>query len=95
MDQKLNVTVVYPAARKPFQDHDASPTETLAALKARVLNAFGLAETTAADGTVTTYTLYHGKDALQDLSQTLGSIADQTHALSFKLSQQITQGCGV
>jgi len=91
--EMLNITVTYPAAKKPFEDHDASPDETLASLKARVLNAFDLEETTAPDGTTTTFKFYHGKEALEDLTRTLGSLAGQAHALSLKLSQQITQGC--
>jgi len=91
-NDKLNVTVTYPAARQPFQDHDASPTETLGSLKARVLQAFGLTEGTSQDGTVTTFTFFEGKDALEDLNRTLGAIAGHAHALALKLSQQITQG---
>jgi hypothetical protein len=92
MQEDINVTVVYPAARKPFDQHHAPPTQTLGTLKPLVLDAFGLEETTAPDGSTTAYTFYHGKEALTDLSRTLGSIAGNAHALTLKLSQQITQG---
>lgn len=89
---KLSVKVTYPAARKPYEDDDASQSETLAALKALVLTAFGLTEGTSPDGTITTYVLYHGKEPLEDLARTLGQIAGETHELHLKLAQQITQG---
>jgi hypothetical protein len=47
---------------------------------------------TGPDGSTTTYIFYHGKEALTDLSRTLGSIAGHAHELTLKLSQQITQG---
>ena len=89
----LNLTVTYPAASEPFHDKDASPAEVLGSLKERVLAAFGLVEGPSPDGqTVTTFTLYRGKDPLEDLSVTLGTVAGHAHALALKLSQQITQG---
>ncbi|WP_162919004.1 hypothetical protein [Taklimakanibacter deserti] len=87
----LNVTVAYPAAEKPFHDHHASLTETLAALKARVLAFFSIQEGSS-DGNQITYRLYKGKDPLNDLTVTLGSIAGHAQALSLKLAQQIEQG---
>jgi len=51
-----------------------------------------LKECQSPDGTVTTYTLYHGKEALEDLNRTLGSVAGDKDELQLKLSQQITQG---
>lgn len=53
----LNVTVTYPAARSPFHDKDAAPTETLASLKARVLASFGLKEGES-NGNVVTYVFF-------------------------------------
>lgn len=88
----LNLSVTYPAAREPFHDHHASRAETVGSLKGRVLMAFGLEEGTSPDGTVTTYTLYHGKLPVEDLTQTLGAIAGRAHALHLKLAQQIIQG---
>jgi hypothetical protein len=88
----LNVTVVYAAAPRPFQDHDASREETLASLTARVLAAFGLTEGAQTDGTQVQYKLYHGKEELTDLSQTRGTIAGPAHAVQFKLGQVVTQG---
>lgn len=89
---KLRIAVHYPAATKPFKDDQADPAETVGHLKERVLNAFDLKEGQSPDGTVTTYTLYHGKEALEDLSRTLGSVAGDKDELQLKLSQQITQG---
>jgi hypothetical protein len=90
--QTLNVNVTYPAARKPYHQEGAPRSETLATLKTAVLNAFGLEETTAPDGTTTTYWFYKDKDRLENLAVTLGSLAGEAHALALKLAQQITQG---
>lgn len=92
----LNVTVRYAAAPKPFHDHDATRHETLEALKARVLAAFGLSDgQSTPDGNTVTYKLYHGKTELTDMSATLGALAGQAHALALKLSQHIQQGRSV
>lgn len=89
----LNVTVRFAAAPKPFQDHQASRSETLQALKTRVLDQFGLTEgQSTPDGNTINYQLYHGKVELTDLSLTLGSLAGPAHALELKLSQHVQQG---
>ena len=88
----LKVIVNYPPAAKPFEDADASRDETLGALKKRVLDAFRLTEGSQPDGSVTTCTLYHEKQPLDDLSQTLGAIAGKHPVLKLKLGQQIVQG---
>lgn len=87
----LNVTVVYPAAGKPFHDHDANPAETLLSLWNRVLATFGLQEGEE-NGNQVTYPLYKGKERLTDMSLTLGAVAGNAGALSLQLSQQIVQG---
>jgi hypothetical protein len=89
--QSLHVTVTYPAAGKPFQDKDVSPTETLAWLKARVLEFFRLTEGEEG-GNQVLYVLFKGKDRLEDPSVTLQILAGEAGALSLKLSQQIVQG---
>jgi hypothetical protein len=87
----LHVVVHYPAAKEPYKDNHASRTETVGTLKTRVLNAFGLSEGQQ-DGQTFTYTLYHRKRPLENLSETLGQVAGDEHTLELKLSQQITQG---
>ncbi len=91
-DTLKEVSVTYPAARKPFEEKDVPRSETVGTLKAAVLKAFGLTEGTSPDGTTTTYRLYHGKQPLDDLSQTLGNVAGEADALHLKLAQEITQG---
>ena len=89
----LNVMVRFAAAPKPFQDHEASRSETLQALKARVFDQFGLTEgQSTPDGNSISYKLYHGKEELTDLIVTLGSLAGPAHALELKLSQHVQQG---
>ncbi|MES2522549.1 MAG: hypothetical protein V4617_07630 [Gemmatimonadota bacterium] len=91
----LNVIVRYAAAPKPFHDTGASRDETLAALKVRVLNTFGLSEgPSALDGNAITYKLYDGKTELTDLTVTLGTLAEKGRAVELKLSQHIQQGVG-
>ncbi len=87
----LHVVVHYPAAKEPFKDEHANPSETVSSLKARVLTAFGLSEGQQGQQTFT-YTLYHNKTPLENLNQTLGEIAGGQPTLQLKLSQQITQG---
>lgn len=88
---KIHVTVHYPAAARPFQGEFDRAT-TVGALKTVVLDAFGLVEGATGDGNTVTYELYHEKDRLDNLSQTLGDLAEQQHALQLKLAQVITQG---
>lgn len=87
----LRVVVVYPAAKEPYREDNARRTETVGILKSRVLTAFDLTEGQH-DGQTFTYTLYHQKRPLEDLSETLGQVAGQENRLELKLSQQITQG---
>ena len=88
----LDVTVTFAAAKEPFKQKDVSRSETVETLKKAVLNAFGLTEGQTADGKIFTYTLFHGKTPLENLSQTLGEVAGDKHELELKLSQQVTQG---
>jgi len=90
-DKHLEVIVHYPAVKKPFEEKHASRKETLNALKSAVLKAFGLPEGQV-DGKTYTYTLYHHKTALENLSETLGQLAGHAESLVLKLSQQVTQG---
>lgn len=86
------VTVTYVAAPKPYKQKDVPRTEPVGTLKQAVLTFFHLTEQTAPDGTVTTYTLYHGKQPLENLAQTLGDVAGSADALQLKLVQEIRQG---
>ena len=87
----LKVIVNYPAAKGPFEQEHASPTETVGTLKSAVLNAFGLAEGQS-NGSTYTYTLFHNKTPLENLGETIGQIAGHAATLVLKLSQQVTQG---
>jgi len=88
----LKVIVHYAAASKPYEQNHASRHETVGTLKTNVLHAFGLKEGQHADGNTYTYTLYHHKTPLENLSETLGQVAGDKHTLELKLSQQVTQG---
>lgn len=87
----LNVVVHYPAAKEPYRENNARRSETVSVLKSRTLTAFGLTEGQH-DGQTFTYTLYHHKRSLENLSETLGELAGHESKLELKLSQQITQG---
>jgi hypothetical protein len=88
--ESLRVVVHYPAAKEPYREN-ARRTETVGILKSHVLTAFGLTEGQH-DGQTFTYTLYHQKRPLENLSEPLGQIAGLERHLELKLSQQITQG---
>ena len=90
----LKVIVVYPPAANPFQDPVTSRDATVGALKKRVLDAFHLTEGPQPDGSVATDSLFHAKEELEDMSQTLGAVAGDKPVLQLKLGQQITQGHG-
>lgn len=90
-EHDLQVVVHYPAAAEPYHAR-VSPTETIGELKAGVLDKFGLKEGVQPDGSNASFTLYFGKTPLENLSETLGSLAGHSKELQFKLSQQITQG---
>jgi hypothetical protein len=88
----LKVIVHYAAAKKPYEQDHASRHETVGILKTNVLNAFGLKEGQHTDGNTYTYTLFHHKTPLENLTETLGHVAGDHHTLELKLSQQVTQG---
>ena len=88
----LKVIVTYPAAKRPYEQDNVSPSETVGTLKTAALGAFGLTEGQHADGNTYTYTLFHAKTPLENLAQTLGQIAGHQRTLELKLSQQVTQG---
>lgn len=92
MSKHLRVTVHYPPAAEPYRNNESAPTETVGQLKTAVLTAFGLKEGPQPDGSNAAYTLYLGKTALENMAETLGSLAGQSDELQLKLAQQITQG---
>lgn len=90
-NQKLTVTVRYLAATKPFEDNNADHAETLASLKTRVMDAFGVHETEEANQKVL-YWLYQDDTKLEDLARTIGALAGDKNHLKLRLVQQIVQG---
>ena len=90
--ENLSVTVTYPPAEEPFKDSNENRTETVGQFKTRVLKAFDLTEGQLPDGSTATYTLFHGKTPLENLSETMGAVAGDKKELHLKLSQQLTQG---
>jgi len=85
-DHLIEVQVHYIAAGKPFKK-DAEPTETVGQLKAEALKAFGLIE----DATKT-FKLFHRKNELQNMGQTLGEAAAGKKELKIDLEEVIVQG---
>ncbi|MGA2623824.1 MAG: hypothetical protein ABSF91_08235 [Bacteroidota bacterium] len=82
----IKVQVHYIAAGKPFQK-DAQPSETVGELKTQALVAFGLSE-----GGGKTFKLFHQKQELLNMSQTLGEIADGKKELKLDLEEVLIQG---
>src|SRR3989442_342746 len=91
-DKELHVKVVYASAVQPYNDSHVPPSTTVGTLKAAVLDFFKLKEGTRPDGSTATYTLFLGKQALEDLNQQLGAFAGDERKLDLKLGEQITQG---
>jgi hypothetical protein len=90
-DDQVRVTVHYMAAGKPYEQ-DFARTATVGDVKVAALQAFGLIEGANQEGNTVTYTLYDKKDAVENLSLTVGQLAGDHKVLQLKLSQQITQG---
>jgi hypothetical protein len=82
----IKVTVHYIAAGKPYQA-DVAPAETLATLKANVLNFFHLVE----EGNKT-YKLFLQKTELTNMGETVGQVAGDKKELNLNLEEFIIQG---
>lgn len=85
------VRVRYLGAHKPFVDSHAKLDETLAALKHRVLEFFGLVEGSVENGTKV-YVFTHDSVELTNLSQTLVQLATEGHEIKLDLLEQFEQG---
>ena len=86
----LHVVVHYPAAEEPFKA-EVDRNTTVGQLKAQVLLMFHLGEGQSTGSSVI-YILYHLKTPLENLEQSLGTLAGDQKVLQLKLSQQIIQG---
>lgn len=82
----IKVTVHYIAAAKPYKA-DVPSAETLATLKANVLNFFELVE----EGNKT-YKLFLHKNELTNLAETIGQAAGDKKELNLDLEEFIIQG---
>lgn len=89
---RLHVTVHFVASARPFKDNDADRQETVGDLKARVLADFNLVDGAQTPDGVATYTLYFGKTQLENMDETLGTLAGEHKQIELKLNQQLTQG---
>ena len=87
----IDVGVTYAGAEEPFKK-TYDPTTTLETLKADVLEAFGLAETTDAQGNQTVYGLYKGGDRLDDLAQSINDAANNDAHLQLRLVREVIAG---
>lgn len=87
----LVVQVRYLAAGHPYVDPHAQTSETLAQLKPKVLNHFGLEEGSVEGGTKQ-YAFSQDGVLLTDLSANLGSLANGKHKIELNLLEQFIQG---
>lgn len=85
---KLTVIVHYPETDDQLKDHQASPTETVGALKTRVLAAFSLKEGVDDHGELIEFALYHHDKALRNLNKTTGDIAGDDKDLKLRLKRE-------
>jgi hypothetical protein len=89
--EDVEVAVTYAGAEGPFKQAYAADAQ-LQQVKADVLAAFGLAETTDEAGNQTLYVLYRGGDKITDLSQTVGDFADHRKHLQLRLVREVIAG---
>jgi hypothetical protein len=87
----IELTVRYIGARRPFEEHSASPGQTLAEVKVLALKFFGLVEGPANGGSKV-YVFSLNKEVLTDLSVTIGKLADCQHHLKLDLVERFEQG---
>lgn len=89
--QTLALRVRYIAAQKQYVDPRASQNETLAVLKPKVLEFFGLKEGPVEGGTKTYFIAQNGV-VQTDLTLTLGALADGKEELKLDLIERFEQG---
>lgn len=86
----VDVHVQYLGSRRRYEQHEPA-TETLAQLKPKVLQFFGLKETTDPSGTKE-YHFVHKQQELTEPSVTLGQLAHGEHELNLGLVEHFKQG---
>ena len=82
----IKVFVSYMAAIKPFETF-VEPTQTIENIKQLALNEFGLV-----DGGGKVFNLFYEKKELQNLSETIGQLAEGKKELKFDLDETLVQG---
>ena len=87
----LDVIVTYAAAKHPYEDKHAERTTTLQQLKTAVMDKFKVQESNTGNEQVL-FWLYLGSEKLEDLSRTLGALANGVDKLELMLVQQIIYG---
>jgi hypothetical protein len=87
----LDVIVTYAAAKHPYEDKHTDRTTTLQQLKATVMDKFKVQESNTGNEQML-FWLYFGSDKLQDLSRTVGDLANGADKLELMLVQQIIYG---
>lgn len=87
----LDIIVTYAAAKHPFEDKHEERTTTLQQLKAAVMEKFKVGESNTGNEQVL-FWLYLGSEKLQDLSLTVGDLANGADKLELMLVQQIIYG---
>lgn len=87
----LAVIVTYVAAKHPYEDKHAEPTTTLQQVKAAVMDKFKVQESNTGNEQVL-FWLYSGSEKLQDLTRTLGALANGADKIELMLVQQIIYG---
>lgn len=91
MKDWLDVIVTYAAAKHPYEDKHAKRTTTLQELKATAMDKFKVQESNTGNEQVL-FWLYLGSEKLQDLSRTVGDLANGADKLELMLVQQIIYG---
>jgi len=90
-DSGIELGVTYAGAEHPFkQTYDLGTI--LETVKADVMMAFELGESTDAQGNQTVYRIYRGGERLDDLGQTVEQAATNKHHLQLRLVREVIAG---
>jgi hypothetical protein len=88
----VEVTVKYAAAEDLLKNSAVPVTETIGSFRARVLDAFELADGAVAGGSSVIYVLFHDRQPIENMNLTVGQLAGEGKHLHLKLAQQVIQG---
>src|SRR4051794_20583447 len=89
--QLRKVVISYAGGRQGPYQHEYPESEPLTTVRSDALTHFGLADATEG-GNQVVFRLYHGGDAVSDLTGTVGDAEPGKGALAFRLIREVIAG---